>query len=198
VGGVANVTYIDGETVIACDTGPGNALIDDFMGERTGRARDDDGRAAAAGRVDEPALAALLAHPFFARRAPKSLDRNDFRDWVTRHAGLAGKSTEDGAAILTALTAATAARIVETLPQVPATWIVAGGGARNPTLLRMLAERVRPAAVETADQIGWSTDSLEAQAFAFLAVRALKGLPISFPMTTGAPRPMTGGLVAYP
>jgi anhydro-N-acetylmuramic acid kinase len=198
VGGVANVTYIDGETVIACDTGPGNALIDDFMGERTGRARDDDGRAAAAGRVDEPALAALLAHPFFARRAPKSLDRNDFRDWVTRHAGLAGKSTEDGAAILTALTAATAARIVETLPQAPATWIVAGGGARNPTLLRMLAERVGPATVETADQIGWSTDSLEAQAFAFLAVRALKGLPISFPMTTGAPRPMTGGLVAYP
>jgi anhydro-N-acetylmuramic acid kinase len=198
VGGVANVTYVDGEELIACDTGPGNALLDDFMREHTGRARDEDGRAAAAGRVDEAALSEMLAHPFFARRAPKSLDRNDFRDWVARHARLAEKSTEDGAATLTALTAATAARIVALLPRTPATWIVAGGGARNPTLLRMLADRVAPATVETADQVGWSTDALEAQAFGFLAVRTLKGLPLSFPATTGAPRPMTGGILVRP
>jgi len=198
IGGVGNVTYIDGGQLIACDTGPGNALLDDFMRERAGRARDDDGRAAAAGRVDETALAAMLTHPFFARRPPKSLDRNDFRDWVARHAGLAEKSTEDGAATLTALTAATAARIVGMLPRAPATWIVAGGGACNPTLLAMLAARVAPATVETADQVGWSTDSLEAQAFAFLAVRSLKGLPLSFPTTTGAPRPMTGGVLVRP
>jgi anhydro-N-acetylmuramic acid kinase len=198
VGGVANVTYIDGDTLIACDTGPGNALIDDFMRERTGGARDEDGRAAAAGRVDEAALARLLTHPFFAEKPPKSLDRNDFRDWVARHAGLADKSTEDGAATLTALTAATVARIVPLLPRVPSGWIVAGGGARNPTLMRMLAERLAPARVETADQVGWSTDLLEAQAFAFLAVRTLKGLPISFPTTTGAPRPMTGGVLVRP
>ena len=198
VGGVANVTYIDGEDLIACDTGPGNALIDDFMRARAGLARDDDGRAASTGVVDCAALATLLTHPFFARRPPKSLDRNDFREWVQQHAGLAAKSIEDGAATLTALTAATAARIVAQLPRTPASWIVAGGGARNPTLLRMLGERVAPATVETADQVGWSTDSLEAQAFAFLAVRTLKGLPISFPTTTGAPRPMTGGVLVRP
>ena len=198
VGGVANVTYIDGEDLIACDTGPGNALIDDFMRARAGLARDDDGRAASIGVVDCAALAALLTHPFFARRPPKSLDRNDFREWVQQHAGLAAKSIEDGAATLTALTAATAARIVAQLPRTPATWIVAGGGARNPTLLRMLGERVAPATVETADQVGWSTDSLEAQAFAFLAVRTLKSLPNSFPTTTGAPRPMTGGVLVRP
>jgi anhydro-N-acetylmuramic acid kinase len=198
VGGVANVTYIDAEQLIACDTGPGNALLDDFMRERTGFARDEDGRAAAAGRVDEAALIKMLAHPFFAQRPPKSLDRNDFRGWVARHARLAEKSTEDAAATLTALTAATAARIVAMLPRTPARWIVAGGGARNPTLLRMLGERLAPATVETADEVGWSTDCLEAQAFAFLAVRVLKDLPISFPTTTGAPRPMTGGVLVRP
>ena len=198
IGGVANVTYIDGDDLIACDTGPGNALIDDFMQTRTGVSRDNDGRAAAAGVVDSAALSALLSHPFFAKRPPKSLDRNDFRGWVEQHAGLAGKSTQDGAATLTALTAATAAHIVTLLPRTPATWIVGGGGARNPTLLRMLAERVAPATVETADQAGWSTDQLEAQAFAFLAVRTLRGLPNSFPTTTGAPRPMTGGVIVRP
>ena len=198
VGGVANVTYVDGDEVIACDTGPGNALIDDFMRERASVARDEDGRAAARGRIDEAALAAMLAHPFFARRPPKSLDRNDFRDWVAKHGDLAAKSTEDGAATLTALTAATAARIVDTLPRKPAAWIVGGGGARNPTLMRMLAERVAPARVETADQAGWSTDALEAQAFGFLAVRTLKGLPIAFPKTPGAPAPRTGGVLAKP
>ena len=198
VGGVANVTFVDGENLIACDTGPGNALLDDFMRERTGSARDEDGRAAAAGHVDEAALANLLSHPFFRQRPPKSLDRNDFRGWVAKHAGLERKSTADGAAALTALTAAAAARIVDMLPRAPATWIVAGGGARNPTLMRMLTECVAPATVETADQVGWSTDSLEAQAFAFLAVRRLKGLPLSFPTTTGAPRPMTGGVLVRP
>ena len=198
VGGVSNVTYIDGDNLIACDTGPGNALIDDFMQTRTGVSRDHDGRASASGSVDSAALSALLSHPFFAKRPPKSLDRNDFRGWVAQHAGLAGKSTEDGAATLTALTAATAARIVALLPRTPATWIVGGGGARNPTLLRMLGERVAPATVETADQVGWSADQLEAQAFAFLAVRTLKGLPNSFPATTGAPRPMTGGVIVRP
>ena len=122
IGGVANVTYIDGDTLIACDTGPGNAPIDDFMRERTGVARDADGRAAAAGRVDEVAVIDMLKHPFFAQRPPKSLDRNDFRSWVARHAGLADKLTEDGAATLTALTAATVARIVTLLPRAPTSW----------------------------------------------------------------------------
>jgi len=105
---------------------------------------------------------------------------------------------EDGAATLTALTAAAVARIVPLLPRAPKTWIVAGGGARNPTLMRMLAQRLAPARVETGHEAGWSVDSLEAQAFAFLAVRSLRGLPITLPGTTGAPRPLTGGVLARP
>jgi anhydro-N-acetylmuramic acid kinase len=102
----------------------------------------------------------------------------------------------DGAATLTALSAAAVARIVPHLPRPPASWIVSGGGARNPTLMRMLAERLAPATVETAQAVGWSIDSLEAQAFAYLAVRSLRGLPLTFPGTTGAPRPLTGGVLA--
>ena len=196
IGGVANVTYIDGEELIACDTGPGNALLDDFLRVRTGRPLDTDGRTAAAGMVDEEAIGRLLAHPFFAAPPPKSLDRNDFRSWVGRT--LDEASVANGAATLTALTAASVARIVPHLPHPPRTWIVSGGGARNPTLMRMLAERLAPAQVESAHATGWSVDSLEAQAFAYLAVRSLRGLPISLPSTTGVPRPLTGGVLARP
>ena len=199
LGGVANITFIDGDSdPIACDTGPANALIDDFMRSRNGVTLDKDGRAAAAGRVDQDAIVQLLAHPFFAEATPKSLDRNDFREWIAVHAGLAEMSTEDGAATLTMLTAASVARIVALLPRAPNSWIVAGGGARNPTLVRMLAERLHPAVVVTANEVGWSADALEAQAFAFLAVRSLKGMPLTFPTTTGAPRPMTGGVLVQP
>ncbi len=115
VGGVANVTYIDDEALIACDTGPGNALLDDFLRLRTGRPLDIDGRKAAAGRVDETMIARVLEHPFFAVPLPKSLDRNDFR-------GLVGDTLdniglEDGAATLTALTVAAVARVVPHLPR---------------------------------------------------------------------------------
>jgi anhydro-N-acetylmuramic acid kinase len=199
LGGVANITCLDGENdPIACDTGPANALLDDFMQERTGEGWDEDGKTAASGRVDEAAIDRLLAHPFFAQAAPKSLDRNDFRSWVAEHAGLAAMSTEGGAATLTALTAATVARVIDILPRAPKTWIAAGGGAHNPTLLRMLAERVAPATVVTARDVGWSIDALEAQAFAFLAVRSLRGLPLTFPTTTGVPTPLTGGVLVRP
>ncbi|MEJ0077183.1 MAG: anhydro-N-acetylmuramic acid kinase [Alphaproteobacteria bacterium] len=199
LGGVANITFIDGENdPVACDTGPANALLDDFMRSRNGAARDIDGAAAAQGRVDTKAIDRLLQHPFFAQTCPKSLDRNDFRDWVAAHAGLAEKSIEDGAATLTMLTAATVARIVDVLPRTPKRWIMAGGGARNPTLVGMLKDRLAPADVETADQAGWSIDALEAQAFAFLAVRSLRGMPLTFPTTTGAPHPMQGGVLVAP
>jgi len=196
VGGVANVTFIDGDTLIACDTGPGNALLDDFLRVRTGKPLDTDGRQAAAGTVDEAMIERLTAHPFFALAPPKSLDRNDFRGWVGDT--LDGTGIENGAATLTALTAAAVARIVPLLPRAPKAWIVAGGGARNPTLMRMLAERLSPAHIESAHAAGWSVDSLEAQAFAYLAVRSLRGLPITFPGTTGAPRPLTGGVLVRP
>jgi anhydro-N-acetylmuramic acid kinase len=199
IGGVANVTYIDGAAeLIACDIGPGNALIDDFLHLRTGSPHDTDGRAAAAGQVDEAVVEHILAHPFFAKPPPKSLDRNAFHHWIAADVRLAGKSLEDGAATLTAVTAAAIARAISLFPRTPASFIVAGGGIRNPVLMRMLADRVAPASVKTADAVGWSADSLEAQGFAYLAVRTLLGLPLSFPTTTGVPHPMTGGVVARP
>ena len=198
VGGVANLTFVDGAELVAFDTGPGNALLDDYVRQRTGQPRDDEGGRAAAGRVDAAAVMRVLAHPFFARPPPKSLDRNAFRQWVAGQAQLAAKSTEDGAATLTAITAAAVARSIAVLPRPPRSWIVAGGGTRNRTLMQMLAEGLAPAAVQTADAVGWSAQALEAQAFAYLAVRSVKGMPITFPSTTGVPRPMQGGVLARP
>ena len=195
VGGVANVTFVDGGDPIACDTGPGNALIDDFMRARTGAPLDRDGDQAAKGRIHEEFVAQVLADPFFNRPCPKSLDRNAF---AFANIGLPEFSVADGAATLSALTAASVARIVPQLPEPPRAWIVAGGGARNPTLMRMLSSRLKPATVETADTVGWSSQSIEAQAFAYLAVRTLNDLPITFPKTTGAPKPLSGGVVARP
>jgi anhydro-N-acetylmuramic acid kinase len=194
IGGVSNITYIDGtDTLIACDTGPGNALLDDFMLRMTGQRIDCEGRMAAQGTVDQAWVDKGLQHPFFALPPPKSLDRNDFASMILREVSVA-----DGAATLTAFTAAAIARIVPLLPKVPKSWIVAGGGARNLTMVRMLRERLAPATVEAADALGWSGDAIEAQAFGFLAARGLKGLPLSYPATTGVPIPMTGGIIARP
>jgi anhydro-N-acetylmuramic acid kinase len=199
VGGVANITYIDDiPDPFACDTGPGNALINDFMRARAGHAFDAAGVNAAQGRVDEDAVARVLAHPFFAQKPPKSLDRNEFRSFVAKEAALDDKSLEDGAATLTAITAASVAAIVGLLPEPPKTWIVAGGGVHNITLVRMLAERLAPAKVETADTVGWNADAIEAQAFAYMAVRRLRGLPITFPTTTGVAKPICGGVLVKP
>jgi len=194
IGGVSNITYIDGaDTLIACDTGPGNALLDDYMFRTMGQLFDCEGRMAAQGTPDEAWISRALEHPFFGRPAPKSLDRNDFASLVLRPMPPA-----DGAATLTAFTASAIARIVPLLPKPPTSWIVAGGGARNLTMLRMLRERLAPATVEAGDALGWSTDAIEAQAFGFLAARGLKGLPLSYPATTGVPIPMTGGIIARP
>ena len=194
IGGVSNITYIDGaDTLIACDTGPGNAPLDDFMYRTTGQGFDRDGCMAAQGKADDAFIARVLEHPFFARKPPKSLDRNDFA-----HFGLGEIAVADGAATLTALTASAIARIVPLLPKSPKSWIICGGGARNLTMMRMLRERLAPARVEAADALGWSADAIEAQAFGFLAVRGLQGLPLSYPATTGVPMPMTGGVIARP
>ncbi len=150
---------------------------------------------AAQGRVHEDILERVLAAPFFAAPPPKSLDRNAF---VTAAAAVAALDVADGAATLTALTAAAVARIVPHLPRPPLSVIVVGGGANNPTLIKMLSARLAPAKVETAAAVGWAGDAIEAQAFAYLAVRRLRGLPITFPGTTGVPRAMSGGVVALP
>jgi anhydro-N-acetylmuramic acid kinase len=196
VGSVASVTYCDDEAPpVACDAGPGNALIDDFMRAHTGRAHEDHGIMASRGKPDADFIARVLRDPFFAAPAPKVLDRNAF---ALANLSLPELSLADGAATLSALTAAAVGRVAPHLPAVPASWIVIGGGARNRTFTRFLCDIVAPAKVETADEVGWSIDALDAQAFAYLAVRTLKGLPLTFPTTTGAPKPLPGGLIAHP
>ncbi|CAK0777800.1 Anhydro-N-acetylmuramic acid kinase [uncultured Gammaproteobacteria bacterium] len=189
LGGVANVTWLgQGEDeVLACDTGPGNALIDDWVWARTVQRYDLDGELAAAGRVDQAALAGLLDHPYFRQPLPKSLDRGAFRIGQVARLG-----TEDGAATLAAFTAAAVAAVVPLLPQAPLRWLVTGGGRHNPTLMGMLRERLQVKVVPV-EAVGWDGDALEAQAFAYLAARSRLGLPLSLPGTTGVPVPLTGG-----
>ncbi|MCG6122009.1 MAG: anhydro-N-acetylmuramic acid kinase [Microvirga sp.] len=193
IGGVANVTFIfsNGE-MLAFDTGPGNALIDDLMRERMSAEFDDGGRIAASGAPEEPLLDWLLAHPYFARTPPKSLDRNWFSHRIAGHL-----STPDAAATLMAFTARAIAASLDHAREKPARWIVAGGGARNGALLETL-RRTLQTHLTDAEAVGWSSGYLEAQAFAFLAVRSLRGLPLTYPGTTGAPAPLTGGVLAEP
>lgn len=193
LGGVANVTWLGeaDDEVLAGDVGPGNALIDDWLERRVGARFDDGGRLAASGRACETTLAALLAQPFFDRPPPKSLDRQDFAQAVAQ-AGVERLSDADGAATLTAFTAAAAARIIPHLPRPPLRWLACGGGRHNAALMRALAERLG-APVDAVESVGWDGDALEAQAFAHLAARSRLGLPLSLPGTTGAPRPLTGG-----
>ncbi len=193
LGGVANVTLVDGgEAVAAFDTGPANGLIDDWVAQETGARFDRDGALAAAGRVDDIVLTAMLDHPFFAAPYPKSLDRSDFTIQPAR-----GLAAADGAATLTAFTAASVAYGLSLLPVRPQRLLVAGGGRHNPTLLRMIGERTH-LVPEPVDTLGWNGDALEAEGFAYMAVRTLLGLPISFPGTTGVPRPLPGGTLFTP
>lgn len=192
LGGVGNVTWVgqgtgDDRALVAFDTGPGNALIDDWMRRMTGKGFDEDGQAAAAGTIDRDVLSTLLAHPYFTQPPPKSLDRDDFD--VSAVDGLAA---DDGAATLTAFTAAAVAQAADLLPAPPVRWLVTGGGRHNPTLMAMLAEALSVPVMPVEDA-GWDGDALEAQAFAYLAVRSLRGLPLSWPGTTGVPRPQSGG-----
>ena len=156
---------------------------------------DNFGDVAATGQANYDFIRDVLKDSFFDMKPPKSLDRNAF---AFTNIGLPDFTVPDGAATLSALTVEAVARIIPHLPSVPKAWIVAGGGARNKTLMKMLATRLGPATVETADEAGWSADALEAQAFAYLAARVIKGKPITFPNTTGVAAPMTGGIVARP
>ena len=209
LGGVGNITFIPGGTdmhdsremsperaqmmdrdgLVAFDTGPANGLIDSWVEAETGARYDAGGALAASGRVDETVLTAMLDHPFFDAPPPKSLDRNDFTIQPAR-----GLSAADGAATLTAFTAATVAEALRHLPARPVRLLVAGGGRHNPTMLAMIAERTG-LVVEPTDVLGWNGDALEAEGFAYMAVRTLKGLAISFPGTTGVPVAMAGGVV---
>lgn len=190
LGGVANVTWTDGEQLIAFDTGPANAPINDFVGAMGAGEMDRDGALARAGKVDEARLAKLLEHPYLKAPYPKSLDRFDFS-----HEMAQGCSLEDGAALLTAFTASAVGKGLDLLPMRPEKLVVCGGGRRNPTLMDEIGKRAGVEAVP-AEAVGWRGDAIEAECFALLAVRVLRGLPISFPTTTGAPEPLRGGKLA--
>jgi len=188
IGGVANVTWLgERDAVLAFDTGPGNALLDDWVLKHHGAAFDRGGTLAAAGRVHDDRLRRALTRAFFVAPPPKSLDRNAFGDM-----DLGGLSPEDGAATLVEFTARAAQLAMAHMPEAPRRWLVCGGGRHNPTIMAALARHVG-APVEPVEAVGWRGDALEAEAFAFLAVRSIRGLPLSLPETTGAPGPMTGG-----
>jgi anhydro-N-acetylmuramic acid kinase len=192
IGGVANITYVaEGQDPLACDAGPGNALLDDLMLARTGAAMDVDGACAASGAVNEAALQALTAHSYFSQKLPKSLDRNAFSlDPVS------ALTTPDAAATLAAFTACGILAHLRFLPEAPRMIVLCGGGARNPAIVRALGERA-PCPVRRAEDFGWDSQAIEAQAFAFLAVRSVKGLPLTFPTTTGVREPTSGGALAW-
>lgn len=186
LGGVANITWIGDDRIIAFDTGPSGALLDDWVRRHTDQPFDRDGLLAASGQVHDERVDVVLRNPYFARPAPKSLDRNSFS------IDLEGLSPADGAATLVALTARTVAMGSDVVPQAPKLWIACGGNRLNPTIRGAIADRVTGEVV-TAEDVGWNGDAIEAEAFAYLAIRSLKGLPLSLPTTTGVEAPTTGG-----
>lgn len=193
IGGVSNVTWIGREgSLVAFDTGPGNALLDDWMARKTGAHLDAGGATAAHGNVDEEIVRIFLSHGYFVDTPPKSLDRNTFGTDLIDHL-----SVEDGAATLAAFTARAIAKSREHMPVEPELWIVSGGGRKNRAIMRMLAEQVQNAVVP-AETVEFDGDALEAEAWAYLAVRSIRGLPITYPGTTGVSAPMSGGLRADP
>jgi anhydro-N-acetylmuramic acid kinase len=189
VGGVANLTWIGagGDALISFDTGPGGALLDEWTEAKTGKTFDEGGALAKTGVADKAVLTALLSNPYFDAPAPKSLDRIDFD-----LARLSGLSPADGAATLTAFTCSAVARAADLLPEPPHRWLVTGGGRHNPVMMEGLRNALA-GDVEPVEVVGWDGDALEAQAFAYLAVRSLDGLPLTVPSTTGVSKPVTGG-----
>ncbi len=193
LGGVANLTWVgEDRRLIAFDTGPGNALIDDWLQHRTGARFDRGGALASQGTPDPAALGHWLEDPYFAALPPKSLDRDAFQRRVLADLELRHLSIEDGCATLAAFTAQSVAMARRFLPVPARRWLVTGGGRHNAVMMAMLA-KVLEVPVDPVERIGWNGDALEAQCFALLAVRSVLGLAITFPSTTGAPEAMSGG-----
>ncbi len=197
IGGVANITWIGKDGALtAFDSGPGNALINDWVFGKKGLSMDENGAIAAEGSVDFLALIGLMGNPYFRKAAPKSLDRNAF--------GLApieALSLEDGAATLTAFTVETLClglEHMEIMEGEPAKMVVVcGGGQHNDYMMAQLGEAL-DSPVMLADDLGWNGDGLEAEAFGYLAVRSVKKMPLTFPGTTGIKEPLTGGVLSPP
>ncbi len=189
IGGVSNVTWLgENEDILAFDCGPGNALLDDWVAQHfPDRRYDENGLLARQGEVDETVLAQLLAHEYFARTPPKSLDRDEWDTSLYQHLGAA-----DGAATLSAFTVQAIVKAATCLPATPQHWYVTGGGRHNPVIMAGLATALS-VPVEPVDRVGWHGDVLEAEGFAYLAVRSLLKQPLSVPGTTGASAAVTGG-----
>lgn len=202
LGGVGNLTWVDPRhdgpeqegAVLAFDTGPGNAPLDDLMRTRRGVARDEGGALALSGVVDRGVVDAALHRPFMSRMPPKSLDRNDFIDLIGRVEGL---GDADAAATLVAVTVACVADGMTLCPSPPAWVLVCGGGRHNAAIMRGLASAL-PCPVDPVEEVGLNGDMLEAQAFAFLAVRVARKMSTSGPMTTGVAAQVGGGRISRP
>ncbi len=194
IGGVSNITFCGKNNTVAFDCGPGNALMDDYTKAHLKLDFDPDGAFAGAGKVDEPIIYSWMAHKYFSQRPPKSLDRNewDIAAMGPLATGLVGLSVDDALATLLEFTAQGILRAFDHLPLPPKCIFVCGGGRRNKTLMRRLA-KILPCPVKNVDGLGWNGDATEGECFAYLAVRSLKGLPISFPGTTGVAEPLSGG-----
>lgn len=196
IGGISNITYVPqtGDPV-AFDTGPGNALIDQWVSREGGIPFDADGAIASEGDVVPKVVDRYMEKPFFGKTGPKSLDRNDFT-----LAEAEGLELADGARTLAAVSAQAILKSVEHLPGKPKLWIVCGGGRKNPHIVRDLCKGAEAAGAQTlvAEDVGLDGDATEAEAWAYLAVRVLKGLQLTFPTTTGCRKPVTGGVLVRP
>ena len=192
LGGVANISYLGDDAFVAFDTGPGNGLVDDWMEAHGGEPFDRGGATAAHGRIDRTVLGALLDNDWFDQPPPKSLDRADFTVQPARGLDLA-----DGAVTLTAFTAATIALALRHLPAKPSRLYAAGGGRHNATMMAMIADACG-LPVDPIEALAANGDATEAEGFAYMAVRPLRDLPISFPGTTGVHAPLTGGRINRP
>lgn len=193
IGGISSLTFIgeNGE-LIAFDVGVGNMLLDRWMQEKLGAEMDFDGLWAAKGNVNERLLHKLMQHKSIKRQPPKALERTDFEDCLQ---DVEGCSIADGAATLTAFTCEALIDAVQKfLPVSPTLFIVTGGGAYNPSMIKYLRQRLS-GEVKTAEEIGWDSMCIDAESFAFLAVRSLHGLPFTYPTTTGVPFPLSGGKI---
>ena len=190
LGGVGNVTFIDGDDLIAFDTGPANALMDDYTARHFGQEFDVDGALARAGRADDALVQKFLDLPYFQAKPPKSLDRNDFEHVLS---GLPDDKN-DALATLAMISATSVAVARGHFPQEPEIWYVCGGGRKNTHMMDLLSKILKPAVVRPIEQAGYDGDAIEAQAFAYLALRSILGLPLSLPGTTGVAEPLTGGV----
>lgn len=192
IGGVSNVTYIDEEEILAFDCGPGNALMDDVIKTREGLSHDEGGAMAAQGFANGSLVKQWLRLPYFQKKPPKSLDRNEFPLKEVERL-----NTKDALATLAAFTVESIAAARDHLPKEPKGWYVTGGGRHNKVLMQGL-ERSLGVIVKPVEALGWNGDALEAEGFAYLAVRSFLMMPLSLPSTTGVPKPLTGGQIFNP